>query len=191
MRQSPLGRLPRPVVLAVTAAVVAGAAVPAASAAASSPSAATPAHASGRASCLVLKDVPVTATDLDYHQLTPGAPAPEVGDWGTYVNVLYDASGKAFATMPGIGHVYASAVNGELENAYRDTLVFKDGSRVSAAGVAGLESILTGGTVTEALLGETGRYRGWYGEFEWVRTSGTEATGYLQLCPTGVVPPTS
>jgi hypothetical protein len=182
------GRVSRPVVLTVaTAALIGLAALPTASASAA-PSHHGHHHTPQPASCLVLKNLPVTASGLDYHDKDPVGPS--VGDFGTYTNIIHNANGDVIATMPGTGRVFASAVNGSLLNVYNDVITFNsNGSKVSAIGNADIASIQSGGLVSQALIGKSGAYRGWYGTLEWTAASNTDATATIQLCPDPVTAP--
>ena len=175
------GRVSRPVVLATaTAALIGLAALPTASASAA-PSHHGRQHHPATPTCLIATNLPVSVDGLDYHDDAPTGPS--AGDYGTYTNIIHDASGNVIATMPGTGRVYASPVDGHLINVYNDVITFNNGSKVAAVGTGNIADILAGGFVSQALVGKTGKYRGWFGTLEWTRSSNTEASGNIQLCP--------
>ncbi|MEV3861665.1 hypothetical protein AB0J38_46110 [Streptomyces sp. NPDC050095] len=157
--------------LAAIAATVTGAASTAGASAPAAP-----------AGCQVFTDLAEVTVTMDEHDVAPTGPS--VGDLGVYRDEVRDAGGKLVAVVYGSARMlYNRPSDGHLIGLWTEKFEFVNGGKGTAVGVTDIADLMKGTAVVEGFSGTGGRYLGWHGTREWVRTSGDTARTTITLCP--------
>ncbi|QMU71580.1 hypothetical protein [Streptacidiphilus sp. P02-A3a] len=169
-------------------AVLGGASVPRAAAAPAQQPAQAPQSAPAQG-CITMKGMTEGIIDGSVQDL--GGPYPEsIGGSSTYLDYLYDSSGKKVATVYGKANVSLRLKNGDLAEYSDEQIEFADGV-IQTQGFYDITAAAKKGT-WEYLpaIGVSGRYQGMVGQRHFEITQlGKSLNGWIQLCLPGATAP--
>ncbi|MEY9946415.1 hypothetical protein [Kitasatospora sp. GAS1066B] len=134
--------------------------------------------------CITMKDMTETILDGSVRDL--GGPYPHsIGGSSTYLDYLYDSTGKKVATLYGKANVPLTLPGGDLAEFSDERIEFSDGV-IETTGFYDITQAETGSWQYLPVIGVEGKYQGMIGKRHFQITKmGKSLNGWIELCPAG------